>query len=247
MRNFAIYRIYCSTNEKSYVGLASDYEGRTNQHKSALRSDRHENLHLQYAWNKYGEDAFEFSVLKDSIKGLNAAKDYEIQYIEQLDSYDNGFNQTQGGDFRDANCTPCVWNGIEYPSIREAALANNLSSGQMSYRLKQGYSCDSDLKKIDKRLVTWNGNIYPSLNEAARQLGIAVSTLQYRINEGYTCDAELPQMPDRERLKTPIVWNGLKYWSIQIAAEHNKITSDALRGRLKAGYTCDADMKRSKP
>lgn len=49
----------------SYVGSSVDIEHRWGQHRSALRAGRHNNARLQNAWNKYGEDAFVFSVLEE--------------------------------------------------------------------------------------------------------------------------------------------------------------------------------------
>lgn len=59
-----IYYIYCIENEKGYVGSSYDIEGRFCNHKSNLRNNKHKNNHLQNAYNKYGKEKFEFSILK---------------------------------------------------------------------------------------------------------------------------------------------------------------------------------------
>jgi len=63
MYNSGIYEIYSEVNNSSYIGSSIDIEGRFNHHKSKLRSGHHHNLHLQRAWDKYGEAAFQFRVL----------------------------------------------------------------------------------------------------------------------------------------------------------------------------------------
>lgn len=41
---------------------------------------------------------------------------------------------------------PVVWNGIEYPSLSEAARENGISVTAMKYRLSCGYTCDKDVR-----------------------------------------------------------------------------------------------------
>lgn len=65
MRKFsAVYRIRCVVVGKCYIGGTSNLRGRWIQHKADLRSGSHRNLHLQRAWNKYGESAFVFEILE---------------------------------------------------------------------------------------------------------------------------------------------------------------------------------------
>lgn len=59
-----IYQIKNKETGKIYIGSTKDIRKRWSQHKSKLRRGCHSNSYLQNAWNKYGEDAFEFSVLK---------------------------------------------------------------------------------------------------------------------------------------------------------------------------------------
>ncbi|SRR5216683_7072770 len=59
-----IYKITCTANKKVYIGSAVDLRRRKNEHFRALRQNRHHSLHLQRAWNKYGEAAFVFEVLE---------------------------------------------------------------------------------------------------------------------------------------------------------------------------------------
>lgn len=50
-------------NGKKYIGSSVNLMHRKSSHMSNLRNCKHANKHLQGAWNKYGEDAFEFIVL----------------------------------------------------------------------------------------------------------------------------------------------------------------------------------------
>lgn len=61
-----VYEIINLANGKmtSYVGSSVDVKKRWQQHMWALRNGQHHNLHLQNAWDKYGEGAFSFCVLE---------------------------------------------------------------------------------------------------------------------------------------------------------------------------------------
>lgn len=64
-----IYAIVNHASEKAYVGsTASSFSRRWAVHKCGLCHGRHHNPHLQAAWNKYGEDAFEFMIC-EHVKG----------------------------------------------------------------------------------------------------------------------------------------------------------------------------------
>jgi len=60
-----IYKIINVINDKFYVGSAVDLKRRKTRHFSELRKGKHNNRHLQAAWNKYGEQAFVFVVIAE--------------------------------------------------------------------------------------------------------------------------------------------------------------------------------------
>jgi group I intron endonuclease len=59
-----IYEIRNTINGKRYIGSAVDTNKRWRTHKSHLNRGLHKNPHLQNAWNKYGANAFKFSVIE---------------------------------------------------------------------------------------------------------------------------------------------------------------------------------------
>jgi group I intron endonuclease len=65
MHNIGIYTIYCSLNNKYYVGYSKNLKKRIGQHKLRLKKNIHQNIFLQRAYNKYGKDAFEFDILEN--------------------------------------------------------------------------------------------------------------------------------------------------------------------------------------
>jgi len=66
-----IYKIVNTLNGKCYVGSAAYLIKRKRVHWSSLRLNKHHSRYLQQAWNKYGEEAFEFRIVgKCSIENL---------------------------------------------------------------------------------------------------------------------------------------------------------------------------------
>lgn len=58
-----LYQILNKVNNHFYIGSSSNIDWRFYIHQWLLRKNKHCNAHLQRAWNKYGEDNFEFSIL----------------------------------------------------------------------------------------------------------------------------------------------------------------------------------------
>lgn len=75
--NQGIYKIINSKNDHFYIGSSVNLTRRKTRHFSELRNNRHNNKHLQAAWNKYGESAFTFTVVElvESAEQLHIAED----------------------------------------------------------------------------------------------------------------------------------------------------------------------------
>lgn len=92
-----VYRVKNKQNGKCYVGLTTKtLEERWRLHiKNAPKAKR---IPLAHAIMKYGDDAFELSVIEhcDSEQSL---REREIFWINELNTFTpNGYNATQGGD-----------------------------------------------------------------------------------------------------------------------------------------------------
>lgn len=59
-----IYLITNLVSKKQYVGSSNCIYHRLKRHSSDLNRNRHGNLHLQNAWNKYGKNAFEAKLIE---------------------------------------------------------------------------------------------------------------------------------------------------------------------------------------
>jgi len=79
----AVYSLVCLTNNRVYVGSSIDYQKRGRRHLSELKNNKHKNIHLQNAYNKYGREAFVFSLIEEVLdKALLIEK--EQYYIDLL-------------------------------------------------------------------------------------------------------------------------------------------------------------------
>lgn len=59
-----VYQIICRVSGNCYVGSAQNIKTRWAAHRSTLRKNRHHSLALQQAWNKHGEDEFDFEIIE---------------------------------------------------------------------------------------------------------------------------------------------------------------------------------------
>lgn len=93
-----IYHITNKINNKKYIGQTTNIEHRLEEHLSALRKNNHHSHKLQRAFNLYGENNFIFSWEKRAYQKEEELQLDEMKEIEKYDSYNNGYNETQGGD-----------------------------------------------------------------------------------------------------------------------------------------------------
>ena len=91
-----IYYIKNLINNKLYIGQSIDVYTRLSRHKTDLRGSR-DSKHLQRAYDKYGEDNFEFKLLMECSE--DDLDFWEKHYIEQLDTQNEncGYNLDGGG------------------------------------------------------------------------------------------------------------------------------------------------------
>lgn len=93
-----IYKIENKINGKVYIGQSVNIETRwKDERKRAFNQNAHEYEYpLSRAFRKYGLENFSFEVIEECLK--NELNDKEKYWIEQYNSFIDGYNQTLGGD-----------------------------------------------------------------------------------------------------------------------------------------------------
>lgn len=86
----------CKETNKKYIGITKyDIDCRFKQH--VAYSKKKNNRKLSNAISKYGEHSFSVQLL-EVVNDLEEANDREIFWIKHYNSFENGYNMTEGGD-----------------------------------------------------------------------------------------------------------------------------------------------------
>lgn len=129
-----VYCIENLINHKKYVGKSVNIFKRWQSELEGLRGMYFHNVHLQRAWNKYGENQFKFYILEICQEDVLSTKEQE--WIERLDTFNSGYNQTLGGEG-----TP----GIVFSEDRKQKI-RDAQSGIKSANIKPVYCFELDME-----------------------------------------------------------------------------------------------------
>ena len=186
--------VYCITNtsnNKCYIGSTNDLAYRESMHFHKLKYNTHGNKHLQNAYNKYGGDNFEFSVV-ELIGEDEFTKEYlllrEQYYIDtvkpeynilQIAGSSLGFVHTEETKAKISSSMLGVKKSEEH--------AKNISLSQKGKTLTEEHR--KKLSEAAKNRKTQGRNVkiiiddieYNSLKEASEILNIKYNTVQKRL------------------------------------------------------------------
>ena len=103
--------------------------------------------------------------------------------------------------------TKCEWNGIEYESKRDAALARDIRYGKMLRWFKRGFTSDSD---VTNRTIKITDKVARYLSDAsngddakahAEKFGLSVAIVRDFIQRKKNYEGKYPQYPTRTLAK----------------------------------------------
>lgn len=100
---YYIYKIENEVNHRKYIGLTNNIARRRSRHFTDLRCHKHDNSFLQKEFDIYGQDSFSFTIEFEGDVTTNEISQLERDYIKKYDSYRNGYNQNEGGNFGPSN------------------------------------------------------------------------------------------------------------------------------------------------
>lgn len=174
-----IYRISNLITHQHYIGLTINYQERWLQHKRALEKNQHCNCKLQYAWNKYGANNFEFQLVK--ICKDEDRFNEEIKTIQEYDSFVNGYNLTQGGDRGgfEVTCKPVYVYDLAGNYIRSYYSRTEAERQLQCYSIKEcclKTTCRRGFSKIDQQWYQFSyekqDHIEPYTNTVTKTRGV---------------------------------------------------------------------------
>lgn len=99
MYKAGIYKITNLENNKVYIGRSTNVYIRLRTHKSKLKNNKHYNIHLQNAFNKYPDfsfDQIECLIIND-VEYLKEREEFWIKYFDS-NNLNKGYNKTKGGN-----------------------------------------------------------------------------------------------------------------------------------------------------
>ena len=185
-----IYCIENVVNHKTYIGSSKNIYQRLLKHFALLRHNRHQNPHLQNAWNKYGEGNFRWFILEYC--GNNKLTEREQYCIDLF-----------GAEY---NITRIVERNILSKESR-------IKQGNTRRRLHQEGKLDWNFNPVTIYVYNLEGKLLfenpLGLKDTAKKLGISPSSIcrvtngTYQQCKGYRFSYKLEELP-------PIIINSEK-------------------------------------
>ena len=174
-----IYLITNNVNNKVYVGKTEDsIEKRFAEHCSDSKKERCKNRPLYRAMNKYGCENFSVSLLEET----DQPEIREEYWIEQKQSYHNGYNATRGGDgkkYLDYNLIYNTYCELQNATQTAAKLGISFDTVQVVVHQRGRMKSMQEISReaYGKSIVMYDstGNleqIFETLNDAARFLQV---------------------------------------------------------------------------
>lgn len=148
-----IYKITNNINGHCYIGQSVDIKTRWHHHRNYPVENSNYPLYL--AFKKYGLDNFSFEIVEEC--EISELDEKEIFYIQQFNSYENGYNQTLGGSGRRGSVVKISLNDLY--EIYELLLHSNLTQREIAILYKIGEDTLSEINQGKTRQL--EGYSYP--------------------------------------------------------------------------------------
>jgi group I intron endonuclease len=179
----AIYQIKNKIDGKIYIGSTNNIRRRWNNHRSKLNNNKHENSYLQSAWNKYGQDNFEFIAIEEVNNDNRIER--EVFYLNERKSYERniGYNFDRNPTDKSGKNNP--FHGKKHSNKSKERLkdiANNRSDELKKKMGSKNKGEGSGHSKLTWNLVSEIRCRYMEGNETYKSLGekfdVAKTTIQ---------------------------------------------------------------------
>ena len=166
---YYIYKIENLVNHKKYIGLTNNIARRKCRHFGDLKRGVHDNQFLQKEYNIYGLENFSFTIEYQGDCSEYEIGEKEKEFIKKYDSYKNGYNQNEGGNFGASNggtqlTQTDIFNilsALEFMSKPGQILANMYGVSRTTIsRIKNGVNHNQYKEEYDKLSLKERKAIY---------------------------------------------------------------------------------------
>lgn len=166
---YYIYKIENLVNHKKYIGLTNNIARRKCRHFGDLKRGVHDNQFLQKEYNIYGLENFSFTIEYQGDCSEYEIGEKEKEFIKKYDSYKNGYNQNEGGNFGASNggtqlTQTDIFNilsALEFMSKPGQILANMYGVSRTTIsRIKNGVNHNQYKEEYDKLSLEERKAIY---------------------------------------------------------------------------------------
>jgi group I intron endonuclease len=213
MADTGVYLILSKVDGKVYVGSAGvSFKKRWRQHITSLRTGKHVNVLLQRAWNKHGEENFDFQILEkcDPLECVSREQFYIDKY--EACSTKKGYN-----------LSPTAGSMLGYvhteasrvkmsASAKQFFLRNPALAEKRKERLTQYYSDPVIRKKVSDRVREYNN--VPENRERNRVAGVLRfkdPAVRRAHGEAIKAATSSPEYRQSQSKKSKAVWANEEY------------------------------------
>lgn len=163
MNIFSIYTFTNGITGKKYVGYTNNISNRIRSHKASVNKGTKNKLYD--AIRSYGWDNFIFEIVYQSKEQEYTQKVMENYFIEQFNSFNNGYNMTLGGDgavgiipwSKNKKCDVLKWSD-ERKSEHSKHL-KMLWNESKRKELSQVWTDEKKLEQKNKSTIVWKNKI----------------------------------------------------------------------------------------
>ena len=166
-----IYKISNNITNLVYIGQSKDINRRFIQHRCIEHSPNmlEYNNQIHCAMRKYGIENFTFEIIEEcSPEKLNEREKYWISFYN---SYKNGYNGTEGGDFQQVNVSGEA-NGRAYMTEEEVRYIRECYNNHINFKDVYNQFKHKATKRCIQKIwyfETWP-NVYPEYNTKENKL-----------------------------------------------------------------------------
>ena len=187
MKCYIYFIINQITNER-YVGQTTNFNRRKTEHFSKLKQGIHPNPKLQNSFNKYGEKNFIINKIQFDDITKQELDEQEIYYIKKYNSFNNGFNLTEGGTGGDTRSK------LSFEDFCFAYFGNKKYDG-MTNKTAKYLNCDSSTISAIRREEAYDNFREKALNlseeEKEKYLDNFIKTFDLKNTKPWTKHATL--------------------------------------------------------